>query len=90
MNQPSYGICSRIRIPVSQEEGEIVDVFEAEKILSEMEAKECRKIAPESELSFVLCLTVETNQESITYSNNIILPDLSIAVTIDSKTSVFQ
>ncbi len=62
----------------------------AEKILSEMEAKECRKIAPESELSFVLCLTVETNQESITYSNNIILPDLSIAVTIDSKTSVFQ
>ena len=62
----------------------------AEKILSEMEAKESRKIAPESELSFDLCLTVETNQESITYSNNIILPDLSIAVTIDSKTSVFQ
>jgi hypothetical protein len=30
MNQPSYEICSRIRIPVSQEEGEIVDVFETE------------------------------------------------------------
>ena len=62
----------------------------AEKILSEMEAKESRKIAPEPELSFDLCLTVETNQESITYSNNIILPNLSIAVTIDSKACVFQ
>ena len=30
MNQPSYEICRRIRIPVSQEEGEIVDVFETE------------------------------------------------------------
>jgi hypothetical protein len=31
MNQPSYEICARIRIPVSQEEGEIVDVqFETE------------------------------------------------------------
>ena len=46
MNQPSYEICRRIRIPVSQEEGEIVDIFETEKILSEMEAKESRKIAP--------------------------------------------
>ena len=64
MNQPSYEICSRIRIPVSQEEGEIVDVFEAEKILSEMEAKESRKIAPEPELSFDLSLTVETKPGS--------------------------
>ena len=30
MNQPSYEICSRIRIPASQEQGEIVDVFETE------------------------------------------------------------
>jgi hypothetical protein len=30
MNQPSYEICARIRIPVSQEEGEIVDVFETQ------------------------------------------------------------
>ncbi|MDQ1240512.1 MAG: hypothetical protein QG577_2698 [Thermodesulfobacteriota bacterium] len=48
------------------------DLADAEKILSEMEAKESRKIAPEPELSFDLSLTVETNQESITYSNNTI------------------
>jgi hypothetical protein len=30
MNRPSSDICSKLLIPAGQEEGEIIDVFEAE------------------------------------------------------------